>query len=463
MKWRAFLCVASDIYPIISFICPVYLVTRVYARSETWQDLWEYFTTFSWRNFLLLYPFLLSWLFTIYRSIVYILYGQFNPRLLEFTSSFANELVLLLFFFIFNTYGFSPSTLWWIPVTLFVMLLSEVSVFRNNFFEQPNTLSKRHLRKFLAFEVFVTIACVILMSVLFYKSSNDMMLFVLFYGVLYSFCTSITSLACHIILTSEFLQHVDVPRRCFRVQVFMFAVETFVSLLCIIHMVTTWQATALVITSGLYLLMRLLMYEHEYNLFKNAEEARKPLESLPNASTIDLIEHDCCIVCRQRMTPALSKRLPCHHCMHLSCLVKWMDHQRKCPLCQASMSTMMKYSDEPYFHEYRNVLELYWKLGKRRSRKSTRYLEPFDVFRFLLRNLTNLKKEKVFLETQHSLLLQVPGVSDEEIEQNSALIARCDDLIVEHDTAIYHLQTLIDSITKKKCLGMSGKDCVDGV
>jgi hypothetical protein len=47
---------------------------------------------------------------------------------------------------------------------------------------------------------------------------------------------------------------------------------------------------------------------------------------------------DPCIICRGPMQPADSRVLPCGHCCHLNCIIQWVRHQAKCPLCGHDLS-----------------------------------------------------------------------------------------------------------------------------
>ncbi|KCV73282.1 hypothetical protein H696_00824 [Fonticula alba] len=44
-----------------------------------------------------------------------------------------------------------------------------------------------------------------------------------------------------------------------------------------------------------------------------------------------------CIICREDMDAAGSKKLPCGHIFHFSCLRPWLERQQKCPTCRVSV------------------------------------------------------------------------------------------------------------------------------
>lgn len=57
----------------------------------------------------------------------------------------------------------------------------------------------------------------------------------------------------------------------------------------------------------------------------------------PDATTEELQAADnVCIICREEMTTA-SKKLPCNHIFHTSCLRSWFQRQQTCPTCRLNI------------------------------------------------------------------------------------------------------------------------------
>ena len=437
---------AADLYPLVSLSFVLFFTVKVTRRCVSMEHFLNTLLDSPWVGFAVAFNFLLSVLLTIYRVSVHFLYGKFKSKLLQYSDSFTNEALSLFFLFLFNSYGLTLDGLFWAPIALLIMAMSQFSVVSASYLDPCLDLTKREHRNFFLFDLFVMIVSWYFLVSFCRWGEDDMMFFVLFYGMLYSWCSALDHFICHLVLLDREHDDLVTAKRCFRVEMCMFAIELTLASLAIVHMIIKWQPTALVITSGLYVMMKALMCEHEYRRFRSWQEARKPLDGLPNASTLDIIQQDCCIICRQAMTASLAKRLPCHHCMHLSCLIKWIEHQRKCPLCQTNLSTMTKFVEDPYFHEYRYVLYLQSKLGKGRASGYMRYFEPFDVFALLLRNLTKLREEERYLEEQYSILRSLPNVTAAELEENYGLLRRCRSLICSHDSAIEHMQTLFSSM-----------------
>lgn len=46
------------------------------------------------------------------------------------------------------------------------------------------------------------------------------------------------------------------------------------------------------------------------------------------------LEQDACCVCLVTVGPPRIKCLPCGHCIHKSCAVRWLARSRTCPLCR---------------------------------------------------------------------------------------------------------------------------------
>lgn len=58
----------------------------------------------------------------------------------------------------------------------------------------------------------------------------------------------------------------------------------------------------------------------------------------PDATAEELLAADnVCIICREEMTTA-SKKLPCNHIFHTSCLRSWFQRQQTCPTCRLNVS-----------------------------------------------------------------------------------------------------------------------------
>lgn len=57
----------------------------------------------------------------------------------------------------------------------------------------------------------------------------------------------------------------------------------------------------------------------------------------PDATSEELLAADnVCIICREEMTSA-SKKLPCNHIFHTSCLRSWFQRQQTCPTCRLNI------------------------------------------------------------------------------------------------------------------------------
>lgn len=57
----------------------------------------------------------------------------------------------------------------------------------------------------------------------------------------------------------------------------------------------------------------------------------------PDATEQELAATDnVCIICREEMRPVAgqSKKLPCNHIFHASCLRSWFQRQQTCPTCR---------------------------------------------------------------------------------------------------------------------------------
>ena len=116
---------------------------------------------------------------------------------------------------------------------------------------------------------------------------------------------------------------------------------TFISLMMKIH---TFPLFAI---RPMYLSMR--SFKKALNDVIQSRRAIANMNSLyPNASAQELLETDnVCIICREEMVgttvvngqviqppSGLSKKLPCGHIFHVSCLRSWFQRQQTCPTCR---------------------------------------------------------------------------------------------------------------------------------
>lgn len=63
-------------------------------------------------------------------------------------------------------------------------------------------------------------------------------------------------------------------------------------------------------------------------------------ERFPTPTAEELAATDrTCIICREEMTPASCKTLPCAHIFHIDCLKMWLQRQQTCPTCRATIPT----------------------------------------------------------------------------------------------------------------------------
>jgi hypothetical protein len=63
-------------------------------------------------------------------------------------------------------------------------------------------------------------------------------------------------------------------------------------------------------------------------------------EKLPAPTPSEIT--DSCVICRLAMTPDDSRKLPCGHCCHSNCLVRWASEQATCPLCGLDLGTIIE-------------------------------------------------------------------------------------------------------------------------
>ncbi|GLD96563.1 hypothetical protein PINS_up005246 [Pythium insidiosum] len=63
-------------------------------------------------------------------------------------------------------------------------------------------------------------------------------------------------------------------------------------------------------------------------------------ERFPNPTEEELQQTDrTCIICREEMTAAACKKLPCTHIFHVDCLKMWVQRQQTCPTCRSTIPT----------------------------------------------------------------------------------------------------------------------------
>ena len=70
----------------------------------------------------------------------------------------------------------------------------------------------------------------------------------------------------------------------------------------------------------------------------------------PNATQEELANTDnVCIICREEMTGnGTSKKLPCNHIFHVSCLRSWFQRQQTCPTCRMDILRLPSTSSEQH-------------------------------------------------------------------------------------------------------------------
>lgn len=114
----------------------------------------------------------------------------------------------------------------------------------------------------------------------------------------------------------------------------------------------------IIFTFLIYISFRLGLFFHYRKKFNESQKSWEHLILLPNATTVDLIRCQyTCIICRNKMTTKTAKRLRCHHCIHLTCLIKWTKLRNRCPLCQEEIIMSQDGNGHySYFYSYnRNI------------------------------------------------------------------------------------------------------------
>jgi hypothetical protein len=272
------------------------------------------------------------------------------------------------------------------------------------------------------------------------------MFFLYVFGIQFSIFTSCLNVCRHFIYSSQ----PDGPnsslaamKPAFLSQMVLFGLEGIANLALVIAIIWTWQPVTLIVTAVFYMLVRLMMAEQEYIRFSDWEKTRKPLDLLPDASSVDLLKGDLCIICRQAMTPENSKRLPCHHCMHVYCMAKWIGYQAKCPLCQTDLSLIAGSTSSPYFAAYKKTLRRVRSVSMESQRK--RDWDAGELYCDLWENLHYLRVERQFLMEQRKLLAQWAGGGRErELEDNSHVLRKCDSLMTKHTRALRKVMVLMN-------------------
>jgi hypothetical protein len=51
---------------------------------------------------------------------------------------------------------------------------------------------------------------------------------------------------------------------------------------------------------------------------------------------------DDCIICRAELSGEASRVLPCGHCCHVNCILRWARTRMECPLCQADLTQILR-------------------------------------------------------------------------------------------------------------------------
>ena len=82
-------------------------------------------------------------------------------------------------------------------------------------------------------------------------------------------------------------------------------------------------------------------------IFNKIQHVRKARQLLARCREIfdvpteaDLERDPICILCRDVMTASNSRKFPCGHCLHVTCLERWIGQKLKCPMCQFDLSNV---------------------------------------------------------------------------------------------------------------------------
>ncbi|KAH6896799.1 hypothetical protein B0T10DRAFT_164858 [Thelonectria olida] len=91
----------------------------------------------------------------------------------------------------------------------------------------------------------------------------------------------------------------------------------------------------------------------------NPDQSNDDLQSRVLQSTLDEISTrqeqdsaDCCVICLEFVSEAC-EAIPCHHRnFDYACLLSWLEHSPKCPLCKATISQVRHNLDKPIANVY---------------------------------------------------------------------------------------------------------------
>ena len=323
------------------------------------------------------------------------------------------------------------------PITGLFLFLANLSNSRSILGDPQLVMTKRQHRNFLLSDtLFIIVTWCALMSC--YRHANDdPSFYFLVDGLLGSWCTFSTNFIWHVILIVDGRGYGVITRqRCFIVQVLFTLFEIVVDLLCVIVTIKRKEinlslACALCGCGCVYDLV-----VNCYNFFTWKKDV-KQVDSLPNATTLDLMSQDVCIFCRQRMSIGLAKRLPCHHCLHTLCLVNWLKVRAACPVCQGNLKMLLEECGDPYFSEYRRVVRRMMHFFVGRDIRSPMFaFQLYEIFGEFLKMFGNLQREQQFLTKQGEKLGRMPGVADYEKEEIDALLVRCNCLLTLYEKTV---------------------------
>jgi hypothetical protein len=254
----------------------------------------------------------LSVLILMYHLSARWLYGSFPVR--RAVSDLHRDAAIAYFVLsLANSYYLSSPTFAWFHFMILLSLLPELSSYLvSNFSEfAAPTSAAAHSRLF----VFDIVLFFLSLRLCFYFlwATRDHCLNYVFANGTFGVCfASIVNLIRHCLLCC------DVGNRGSSLRTIRIAsavnfgasiIEYILSILLVVYSFFQWQP-ALVFGSCLaYGLVHFLISEHEYQKFRKWETARKPLDALPHCSSVDLMRQECCIICRQKMSPGSAKRL----------------------------------------------------------------------------------------------------------------------------------------------------------